>query len=90
MMADAESTLSQVRLQLTTRDDKLALPENVGPILVPSCKTICLDTLIIIWLNFIHSFTSVRIINARQQSAWIGKAGSIRVLDQWNLLEHIH
>ncbi len=37
-MAATGSTQPQVRLQLTTRDDKLALPEGLGPILVPSCK----------------------------------------------------
>ncbi len=38
-MADTGGSQSQVRLQLITRDSKLVLPESVGPILVPSCKT---------------------------------------------------
>lgn len=37
-MAETGGTQPQVRLQLTTRDENLALPENLGPILVPSCK----------------------------------------------------
>lgn len=34
--ASAQSAQRQVRLQLTTRDADFALPENTGPILVPT------------------------------------------------------
>lgn len=37
-MAETAGTQTQVRLQLATRDNKLALPEKFGPILVPSCE----------------------------------------------------
>lgn len=37
-MAEAGDAQTQVRLHLTTRDNNLALPENVGPILIPSCE----------------------------------------------------
>jgi hypothetical protein len=43
---DAESGSSsqaaqrQVRLQLTTRDGEIALPDNTGPILVPTGETV--------------------------------------------------
>lgn len=37
-MAETGGTQQQVRLQLMTRDANLTLPENLGPILVPSCK----------------------------------------------------
>lgn len=35
---DSESAQRQVRLQLTTRHEDVALPENTGPILVPTGK----------------------------------------------------
>lgn len=34
--ASSEATQRQVRLQLSTRDPDIALPENTGPILVPT------------------------------------------------------
>ncbi|KAF7509733.1 ribosome bioproteinsis protein ytm1 [Endocarpon pusillum] len=46
-MAETGGPQTQVRLQLTTRDRKLALPESLGPILVPSSlRRYALSTLV--------------------------------------------
>ncbi|ERF77175.1 Ribosome biogenesis protein ytm1 [Endocarpon pusillum Z07020] len=46
-MAETGGLQTQVRLQLTTRDRKLALPESLGPILVPSSlRRYALSTLV--------------------------------------------
>lgn len=46
-MAETGGAQTQVRLQLTTRDKKLELPEEVGPILIPtSLRRYALSTLV--------------------------------------------
>jgi hypothetical protein len=62
-MAEAGGALSEVRLQLTTRDNKLVLPETVGTILVPSCKS---SSLLEIQLNNNHSCAPIWSINGCQ------------------------
>ncbi|KAL2002347.1 hypothetical protein VTN02DRAFT_130 [Thermoascus thermophilus] len=45
--ASSEATQRQVRLQLSTRDPEIALPENTGPILVPTgLRRYALSTLV--------------------------------------------
>lgn len=50
--ADAQAAQRQVRLQLTTREPDLALPEGTGPILVPTGSYFLFFVPAFVYFNF--------------------------------------
>lgn len=90
-----EAAQRQVRVQLTSHQEDIALPDNTGPILVPTGKN--LPQLLLqnrdgfkrLIFMAIRSAT-LRTVDTSEQSPGQREAGSVRVFDQWNISSHLH
>ena len=84
---DQSSFQAQVKLQLTTKEPDISLPENTGPILVNTSKE-SLNSLWRIELTTLRS-TSICFVYAGEPPAGKREANSLRIPDKWDLPPHV-
>lgn len=84
--ATAQAAQRQVRVQLTSKQEDLALPENTGPILVPTGEKPMLRKLINtnIWNSFKRT-APLCSVYAGEQPPPKRQADSVRIFDQWHI-----
>jgi hypothetical protein len=92
--AAAESAQRQVRVQLTSQQEDIALPESTGPILVPTGKRPIADQVFQLEVsstNLVSKRSSpICAVDTGKQPSLERKANPIRVFDQWSIFADLH
>jgi hypothetical protein len=81
-------SLSQVRVQLSTRHPDISLAENPGPILVNTSNVI-LEVLAHIASKLLPRSPPLCALHTRQHVAPVRETNTFRVLDQWHISSNI-
>lgn len=81
--AVSQDAQRQVRVQLTSKQEEIALPENTGPILVPTGELPASNFNTGHRLILALRSAAICAVYTGEQPPWKRQAGPVRIPDQW-------